>query len=188
MHVMGPAAHWSTWLPVLAILASVGAAMRLLLNTYSGATLHALGDWLMGFGTGTTTVMVAFGTAQFAQQLRRTRGEQALLRLTPLAGDAALLNRRLAAGMIKAGLVNWAILSAAIVGVTWLLGGGLNGANVYGAWAGLTDASLDQGDVPASNDSFDVLGELVQKRLSVGSLDAVFPGHSYAPLGLATTA
>ena len=42
--------------------------------------------------------------------------------------------------------------------------------------------------MPACNDAFDVLGELAQKRLGVGSLTTLFPGHDYQPLGLATTA
>ena len=48
----------------------------------------------------------------------------------------------------------------------WLLGGGLAGSGVYGNWTELTAATLDEGDVPALNNPFDVLGELVQKRLA----------------------
>ena len=66
----------------------------------------------------------------------------------------------------------------------WLLGGGLAGASVYGKWTPLSDAALDSGDVPALNNAFDVLGELAQKRLGVGQLGAVFPGRTFAPLGL----
>ena len=71
--------------------------------------------------------------------------------------------------------------------VAWLLGGGLAGSGVRGSWTPLSDAALDDGDVPGLNDAFDVLGEIVQKRLGVGSLSTVFPGHTYRPLGLATT-
>ncbi len=69
----------------------------------------------------------------------------------------------------------------------WLLGGGLSRSGVLGNWTPLTESSLDTGDVPGVNNAFDVLGEIVQKRLSVGSLSTVFPGHSYSPLGIATT-
>jgi uncharacterized protein (DUF1501 family) len=69
----------------------------------------------------------------------------------------------------------------------WLLGGGLAGSGVYGKWSQLSAGVLDQGDVPAWNNPFDVLGELAQKRLGVGSLSTVFPGHALAPLGVATT-
>ncbi|WP_375493903.1 DUF1501 domain-containing protein [uncultured Jatrophihabitans sp.] len=71
--------------------------------------------------------------------------------------------------------------------VMWLLGGGLKSSTVGGDWKSLSDSTLDQGDVPGVNSPFDVLGELVQKRLGVGSLSDVFPGHSYSSLGLATT-
>ena len=69
----------------------------------------------------------------------------------------------------------------------WLLGGGLSASSVFGRWNELTASTTDAGDVPGLNDPFDVLGELVQKRLNGGSLSTVFPGHSFAPLGVATT-
>jgi uncharacterized protein (DUF1501 family) len=71
--------------------------------------------------------------------------------------------------------------------VMWLLGGGLTGSGVYGRWQQLTAAALDQGNVPGLNNPFDVLGEVLQKRLSAGSLRTVFPGHRPHPLGLAKT-
>jgi uncharacterized protein (DUF1501 family) len=73
-------------------------------------------------------------------------------------------------------------------GLVWLLGGGLVGRRVHGRWTPLTsDSDLDSGDIAGLNDPFDICGEVVQKRLGVGSLTEVFPGHSYTPLGLART-
>lgn len=69
----------------------------------------------------------------------------------------------------------------------WLMGGGLTGSGVFGKWRQLNASTLDQGDVPGVNNPFDVLGELAQKRLSAGTMSTVFPGHSFAPIGLATT-
>lgn len=69
--------------------------------------------------------------------------------------------------------------------VMWLLGGGITGGAVHGKWSQLSAGVLDSGDVPGLNEAFDVLGELAQKRLGVGSLTALFPGHSFAPIGLA---
>jgi uncharacterized protein (DUF1501 family) len=69
--------------------------------------------------------------------------------------------------------------------VMWLLGGGVVGQKVHGQWHALSGATLDQGDVPGLNDAFSVLGEVVQKRLGIGSLSAVFPGHRVTPLGVA---
>jgi uncharacterized protein (DUF1501 family) len=70
--------------------------------------------------------------------------------------------------------------------VMWLLGGGLTGG-VHGAWRPLSAATLTNDDVPGLNNPFDVLGELVQKRLGAGSLTSVFPGYAPSPLNVATT-
>jgi uncharacterized protein (DUF1501 family) len=70
--------------------------------------------------------------------------------------------------------------------VMWLLGGGLRGGKVHGKWTPLAASTLDSGDVPGVNEVFDVLGELAQKRLGVGSLSTLFPNHDFNPLGVAT--
>ena len=56
---------------------------------------------------------------------------------------------------------------------------------MHGKWTPLSAGVLDSGDVPGLNQAFDVLGELAQKRLGVGSVSALFPGHSFSPLNLA---
>jgi uncharacterized protein (DUF1501 family) len=71
--------------------------------------------------------------------------------------------------------------------VMWVLGGGLARSDVFGKWTALSASALDDGDVPGVNNPFDVLGEVVQKRLKSGSLSKVFPGHTVAPLGLAVS-
>lgn len=77
-------------------------------------------------------------------------------------------------------------------GLMWLLGGGLAGGTaggaVHGNWTQLSAGTLDQGDVPGVNNIFDVLGEVAQKRLGVGSLSTVFPKHTVTPLGVAKSA
>jgi uncharacterized protein (DUF1501 family) len=69
--------------------------------------------------------------------------------------------------------------------VVWLLGGGVVGQQVLGSWTKLTAGTLDQGDVPGVNNVFDIFGELVQKRLGIGSLSSIFPGHTPKPIGVA---
>jgi uncharacterized protein (DUF1501 family) len=70
--------------------------------------------------------------------------------------------------------------------VVLLMGGGLAGGTVPGAWHGLAPEGLDRGDVPGWNDYRDVLGEVVTHRLGVGAagLATVFPGHRVQPLGV----
>ncbi|NOK61472.1 MAG: putative conserved protein, DUF1501 family [Chloroflexi bacterium AL-W] len=61
-----------------------------------------------------------------------------------------------------------------------LLGGGVNGGRVHGDWPGLAaDQLVGPGDLAATSDYRDILGEILQKRLNNPQLDEVFPG--YAP-------
>jgi uncharacterized protein (DUF1501 family) len=62
-----------------------------------------------------------------------------------------------------------------------LLGGGVAGGRVHGTWPGLAAENLvGSGDLAATTDYRDVLGEIVRKRLNNPSLEVVFPG--YAPV------
>jgi uncharacterized protein (DUF1501 family) len=67
-----------------------------------------------------------------------------------------------------------------------LLGGGLAGGRVHGAWQDLHPDVLDRGDVPGWTDYRDVLGEVVTARLAIdaGALATVFPGHRAQPVGV----
>ncbi len=66
-----------------------------------------------------------------------------------------------------------------------VLGGGINGARVYGRWPGLGASQLEDGDLRVTTDYRDVLGSVVQRRLGVASADRVFPGHRVRDVGLA---
>jgi len=68
--------------------------------------------------------------------------------------------------------------------VMFLLGGGVNGGLVHGSWPGLGPDELVNGDLAAANDYRDVLGEVTQHSLGIGSLASVFPGLAYHPLGV----
>ena len=66
-----------------------------------------------------------------------------------------------------------------------IVGGGLAGNTIHGAWPGLAPEALDQSDVAGANDYRDVLGELVSHRLGLGgALGTVFPEHRVTPLGI----
>jgi uncharacterized protein (DUF1501 family) len=67
-----------------------------------------------------------------------------------------------------------------------VLGGGIKGGNVYGAWPGLADdQQFTNGSLAARTDYRDVLGEVLAKRARVGSVTKIFPDHRPEPLGLA---
>ncbi len=69
-------------------------------------------------------------------------------------------------------------------GVMFLLGGGVQGKKIHGAWPGVSDPALQGGDLATANDYRDVLGEAAQKTLGLGSIASVFPNYSYRPLGV----
>lgn len=62
--------------------------------------------------------------------------------------------------------------------VMLVLGGGVKGGKVYGAWPGLAPEKLyENRDLAVTTDFRDVFGELVTKQLGVASLKSVFPGY-----------
>ncbi len=68
----------------------------------------------------------------------------------------------------------------------WVLGGGINGGKVYGAWPGLAEKDrFVNNSLPGRTDYRDVLGEVLRKRGGVGSLSKIFPDHKPRALGLA---
>lgn len=71
-------------------------------------------------------------------------------------------------------------------GIMLLLGGGLRGGRVHGQWPGLSPDLLDHGDLAGANDYRDVLAELLQRRLGVGDVGAIFPDHRSTALGAFT--
>jgi uncharacterized protein (DUF1501 family) len=66
----------------------------------------------------------------------------------------------------------------------FVLGGGVNGGQVYGSWPTLAPDQLDDGDLRITTDYRHVLGELCQRRLHNPALDQVFPGFAVTPLGV----
>jgi uncharacterized protein (DUF1501 family) len=64
--------------------------------------------------------------------------------------------------------------------VMLLLGGGLNGGKVHGAWPGLSAGALDQGDLAGANDYRDVLSEMLAARFGVTNSGVIFPGYKTA--------
>jgi hypothetical protein len=112
------------WIGSLVMLLFMGTIARLGLAWSHDAGARGLVDLLTTVGPALLALTIAFSTAQYGQQMRRTRGEQALLRLTPRAGDAALLNRRLAGRVLRQALGCWAVLTVVVLGVLLVLEAG----------------------------------------------------------------
>ena len=63
--------------------------------------------------------------------------------------------------------------------VAYLMGGGVNGGQVFGSWPGLADANLEMGeDLKITTDLRSVLAELLSKRMVGADIANVFPGFT----------
>jgi uncharacterized protein (DUF1501 family) len=64
----------------------------------------------------------------------------------------------------------------------FVLGGGVNGGNVYGAWPGLGNDQLNDGDLAVTTDYRLVLSDILRNRVgaTISQLGTVFPGYSGA--------
>jgi uncharacterized protein (DUF1501 family) len=66
--------------------------------------------------------------------------------------------------------------------LAYLMGGGVNGGQVYSNWPGLADANLEMGeDLKITTDLRTVLAEMLSKRFVGTDLADVFPGFSVPP-------
>ena len=64
-------------------------------------------------------------------------------------------------------------------GLAYLMGGGVNGGQVFGSWPGLADADLEMGeDLKITTDLRSVLSEMLTKRLVGADIADVFPGFT----------
>lgn len=67
----------------------------------------------------------------------------------------------------------------------WLLGGHINGGQVYARWPGLNQEQLvGPGDLAVTTDYRDILGEVLRRRLNNPLLDQVFPDYTVTEHGL----
>ena len=124
MHALGPGAHWTAWIGATVTFLIIGVAARVVQVWAHQAGAQGFFGWMTDLAPAVLSLTIAFSTAQYGQQMRRTRGEQALLRLTPRAGDPALLNRRLGGRLLRQALGCWAALTAVMLAVSLLVGAG----------------------------------------------------------------
>ena len=64
------------------------------------------------------------------------------------------------------------------------MGGNVNGGKVYGAWPGVAERDLDDGDLRVTTDYRTVLSEILVRRHGQQKIENVFPTVKYAPLGI----
>ena len=69
-------------------------------------------------------------------------------------------------------------------GCLFVMGGHVNGGQVYSSWPGLSPGALDAGDLAVTSDYRDVLWEVLEKRMSSTDVGAVFPNHVPTTLGI----
>ncbi len=66
-----------------------------------------------------------------------------------------------------------------------VMGARVNGGHVYGEWAGLTPEVIGaRGDVVPKVDFRSVLGDCAKNVLGLANPSSLFPGYTYAPLGI----
>jgi uncharacterized protein (DUF1501 family) len=64
-------------------------------------------------------------------------------------------------------------------GLAYLMGGGVNGGQVFSSWPGLADGNLEMGeDLKITTDLRTVLAEMLTKRMVGANIADVFPGFT----------
>jgi hypothetical protein len=117
LHAFGPAAHWSVSASVLAVLLLVLVAGRLLIGLTSGDNQQAV-SVVGGFVVFPLLMLFAVAPQRIVARAAVTPGEQALMRLTPAAPQSRAFNRKLADALMRRALIEWALVTAGLLGVT----------------------------------------------------------------------
>jgi len=67
-------------------------------------------------------------------------------------------------------------------GVSFVMGGSVNGGHVHGRFPKLSEEALFEGrDLPVTTDFRDLVGEVLVRHLDVSDLKKVFPNHDVKP-------
>lgn len=117
LHALGPGAHWSVSANMLALLAAVLLAGRLLIELTSANT-QMLVPLAGGFVIFPLLLSFAASAQRIVNRATATPGEQALLRLAPVMAHTGQYNRHLATALLRRALIEWALVTVALVAVT----------------------------------------------------------------------
>lgn len=114
LHALGPAAHWSVSANMLGVMAVVLVGGRLLIALLSGDS-----QMLVAFAGGfiVMPMLIAFtaSTQRITSRAGASHGEQALLRMAPVVTGTARYNRELASALLRRALIEWALVTLALV-------------------------------------------------------------------------
>jgi hypothetical protein len=117
LHALGPGAHWSVSARMLALLAAVLIAGRVLIEA-TAADSRTLAPFVGGFIIMPLLLTFAAIPQRIVGRAGASVGEQALLRLAPVVPRAGQYNREIAGALLRRALGEWAIVTVALVAVT----------------------------------------------------------------------
>lgn len=117
LHALGPGAHWSVSANMLATIAVALVAGRLLIELMP-ADGRALAPFASGFIIFPLLLTIAASPQRIVNRANATRGEQALLRMAPVISRIDQYNRELAGALLRRALLEWALVTVALVAVT----------------------------------------------------------------------
>jgi uncharacterized protein (DUF1501 family) len=151
---------------------------------------------LVKAGVGLRVATVDFGDWDMHQGLGRVDGGWMTRRLTELGSALAAFATDLGGDLSRVTLVTLSEFGRRVRenasggldhghgNLMLMLGGGVVGGRMHGAWRGLSPGALLDGDLPAANDYRTVLAEILERRCFVPA-SAAFPGLGSARLGVA---
>lgn len=116
LHAFGPGAHWSVSAQMLALMAAVLIAGRLLLAA-TGTDARMLAPFAGGFIIIPLLLTFASIPQRIVGRATASAGEQAVLRLAPMAPRTGQYNREIATALLRRALGEWAIVTVALVAV-----------------------------------------------------------------------
>src|SRR5262249_30458256 len=66
----------------------------------------------------------------------------------------------------------------------FLMGGGVNGGQVFSNWPRVGVVGLDQGDLAITIAHRDILAEVLQDRMGIPDPASIFPSHAFTQYGV----
>jgi uncharacterized protein (DUF1501 family) len=160
-----------------------------------GPALHDVAQ-LIKAGLGLRVATLDYGNWDMHNGMGTVDGGWMVDQLTELSTSLAAFAKELGPGLDRVTLITLSEFGRRVEengsqgldhghgNVVFVVGGGIRGGKVYGRWPGLAEPRLDQGDLAATTDYRGIVSEVLQRRLGVGSVSAVFPGLKPQPLGL----